>query len=73
MKNYIKYVNERGVTILTGCEVKEVQIKNSKPEVVVSHNVFHEEIKFSCEKVLVCANAYTTKIFPEIKVNPGRK
>ncbi|MBE2255400.1 MAG: FAD-binding oxidoreductase [Ignavibacteria bacterium] len=72
MKNYIRYVQERGITILTGCEVKEVNIKNSKPEVVVSHNVFHEDLIFQSGKVVICANAFSSKIFSDIKVKPGR-
>ncbi len=68
MKTLIKYAQFLGIQILNGAEVKEF----SGGKVSVWHSVLYEQITFSAEKVIICANAFMNQIVPSPSVKPGR-
>jgi gamma-glutamylputrescine oxidase len=68
MKTLLKYTQFLGIQIINGCDVKEVSCNN----VSVYHNVLNEEITFTADYIIICANAFSQKLIPEINVKPGR-
>jgi gamma-glutamylputrescine oxidase len=72
MSNLILYAQEMGIRIINGSEVKDFHIKNNKVEVSLLHTVLKENVVFECEKLVLCCNAFTDKLFKDIKVSPGR-
>ncbi|WP_448520690.1 NAD(P)/FAD-dependent oxidoreductase [Rhodoflexus sp.] len=70
MKSLWQYVAERGVHLLTGCEVRELREQGEK--IVISAHTSSQNIDFQAEKVAVCTNAFTGELFPDCDVRPGR-
>lgn len=68
MKTLLKYAQFLGIQIINGCEVKEVYGN----KISASHSVLNEEVSFSCEFTVICANAFTQKLIPEMNIIPGR-
>ncbi len=68
MKTLLKYAQFLGIQVINGCDVKEVRGNN----VSVFHNVLNEEITFSASYIIICANAFSQKLIPELSVKPGR-
>jgi glycine/D-amino acid oxidase-like deaminating enzyme len=68
MKTLLKYTEFLGVQIINGAEVKDV----SKGKVTVFHNYLREEVNFHADQIIICANAFTGKLFPGMNVTPGR-
>jgi glycine/D-amino acid oxidase-like deaminating enzyme len=68
MKTLMKYAQFLGIQIINGCEV--IHIRDSK--IIVKHGYLNEEVAFNAESVIICANAFTGKLLPEMKVAPGR-
>lgn len=70
MKSLWKYAAERGVHIITGCEVRELYEQCGSMR--ISCCTVLQNIDFSAEKVAVCTNAFTRELFPELDIRPGR-
>lgn len=70
MKSLWQYAAERGVHIVTGCEVRELHEQQGK--IVISCQTLSQSIDFQAEKVAVCTNAFARELFPELDVRPGR-
>ncbi|WP_250630661.1 NAD(P)/FAD-dependent oxidoreductase [Rhodoflexus caldus] len=70
MKSLWQYAAERGVHIVTGCEVRELHEQQGK--IVISCQTLPQSIDFQSEKVAVCTNAFARELFPELDVRPGR-
>lgn len=68
MKTLMKYAQFLGVQIINGCDVKEV----TSGRVLVNHIVLNEEVTFSADRVIICANAFAGKLAPDMNVKPGR-
>src|SRR4030095_15131093 len=68
MKTLLKYAQFLGIQIINGCDVKEVHGNKA----TAYHNVLNEEITFSGEYIIICANAFTQQLIPEINISPGR-
>jgi glycine/D-amino acid oxidase-like deaminating enzyme len=68
MKTLLKYAQFLGVQIINGAEVKDISGGN----VTVYHNYLKEEVNFHAEQIVICANAFTNKLFPDMNVTPGR-
>lgn len=68
MSSLIDYAQSLGIHILNGCDVKEV-FGNS---VNVHHTVLNETAEFKAEQIILCANAFTNALLPELIVKPGR-
>ncbi|MBC9912212.1 NAD(P)/FAD-dependent oxidoreductase [Chitinophaga varians] len=61
-----------GVEIKTGCPVTRMEDLRSGVNVVVANQVLKEEVVFQARKLLVCTNAFTRQLLPELEVTPGR-
>ncbi|WP_291726978.1 NAD(P)/FAD-dependent oxidoreductase [Bernardetia sp.] len=84
MKSLLKYVQKRGVTIFTGCEVidfEDVENENTdkKNSVVVRiknplQNDLSENlaIELTASKVAICTNAFSKKLLPSLDLQAGR-
>jgi gamma-glutamylputrescine oxidase len=59
---------EVNVKILTGAEVRYLDIENAEVKVHDGVNA----IVFKADKIAVCTNAFTKKFFPELDIVPGR-
>ncbi|GAB2499526.1 FAD-dependent oxidoreductase [Algoriphagus taiwanensis] len=65
-----KMASEMGVKILTGVAVIEVQKETG---LVLAENLERSRIfEFQAQKVGICTNAFTKKLWPESEINPGR-
>jgi glycine/D-amino acid oxidase-like deaminating enzyme len=85
MKSLLNYVQKRGVTIFTGCEVlgfedSEIDSETGgKNNVIVKiKNPLESEFKDSsiieliASKVAICTNAFTKKLIPNLDLQAGR-
>ena len=68
MKTLLKYAQFLGIQIINGCEVKDVY----KNKVASYHNILKEETEFTSGCTIICANAFTDKLIPEMNIKPGR-
>ncbi|GMQ30521.1 FAD-binding oxidoreductase [Algoriphagus confluentis] len=65
-----RMASEMGVKILTGISVIEVQKDTG---LVLAENLDKTRIyEFQADKVGICTNAFTKKLWPESEINPGR-
>lgn len=71
MDSMLKYAAGLGIRIIFGCEVTGIGEKENHVN-VFCHSVSDNKTHFECGCVIVCTNAFTGKIFPELKINPGR-
>ncbi len=70
VKSLWQYAAERGVHIVTGCEVHELHEQRGK--IVISCQTISQNIDFQAEKVAVCTNAFACELLAELDVRPGR-
>lgn len=70
MSSLIDYAAALGVRIINGCEVESIGEKENFVQVTAKSDP--EKIYFNCKSVIICTNAFTNKLFPEFKINPGR-
>jgi glycine/D-amino acid oxidase-like deaminating enzyme len=68
MKTLLKYAKFLGVQIINGCDVKEVYGNSVR----ANHIVLNEEVTFTAGSIIICANAFTKKLIPGMKITPGR-
>ncbi|HET7899424.1 MAG TPA: FAD-dependent oxidoreductase [Flavisolibacter sp.] len=67
LRALLQEVQRLGVTVLNGIETKTLH-PNEKIIDVETANGFH----FTADKVLLCTNAFTKQLIPEIDIVPGR-
>ncbi len=74
MKSLLRYVQERGVTVLNNCEVSHFENveNNSKVNAYVNNRLSNESVAFSARKLIICTNAFTTQFFPDLDIMAGR-
>ncbi|MCU0390279.1 MAG: FAD-binding oxidoreductase [Thermoflexibacter sp.] len=72
MKSLLRYVQERGVTVLNQCEVTNIEETQTKAKVWVKDELGQTKIAFVAPKIIVCTNAFTQKLFPHEQIAPGR-
>jgi glycine/D-amino acid oxidase-like deaminating enzyme len=81
MKSLLNYVQKRGVTVFTGCEVigfEDAQIdsqtggKNNVIVKIKSPLEDNETIELIASKLAVCTNAFTKKLIPDLDLQAGR-
>lgn len=71
MKNLLALARERGIEILTGASVNAIEDRQTHVTVNLSDN-HTEGFNIKAQKVAVCTNAFTKKLFPELELHPGR-
>lgn len=67
MRRLINFATHKGIMILTGCEV--TQVEESKGKVMVNVN---QKIQFGAKKIAVCTNGFAKNLFPEIAIEAAR-
>lgn len=72
MRALIDLCLQKGIEIKTGCEVLNVEEGARDVQVRANHSWLKEEITFSAAQVVLCTNAFTQKLFPELDIVPGR-
>ncbi|MFT3679701.1 MAG: FAD-dependent oxidoreductase [Ferruginibacter sp.] len=63
----LKKVQQAGVQVLTGVDVKGFEQKNN--QVIIETN---QHINFSAKKLLLCTNAFTKQLLPALDIHPSR-
>jgi glycine/D-amino acid oxidase-like deaminating enzyme len=67
VQSLLRSVQSLGVQVLTGIEVKQWQTINGKIRMDTATG-----IDFTAEQVLICTNALTSKLVPELNIVPAR-
>ena len=60
------YTQSLGVKILTSTEVNDINDNDNSVDIIT------ENISFNCKKAVVCTNAFTKSLYPELEIKPGR-
>jgi len=71
MNSLTEYAATLGVRILNNCEVEFIGEKENYVKVFVKHPG-NDKIFLSAKNIYVCANAFTVRLLPFVKVTPGR-
>lgn len=71
MRSLQKYVQERGVLLLFGTEVKHLQM-DFQHQVSLETMANAQTTHFAAPKVAICTNAFTPTLLPQLKITPGR-
>lgn len=66
MQSLWTYAQSRGIKIITGAEVLDIEENESE---VLLHL---KDMQFIAQHIFICTNAFTKKIVPNIELNPGR-
>ncbi|RBL88694.1 NAD(P)/FAD-dependent oxidoreductase [Chitinophaga flava] len=61
-----------GVEIKTGCRIERMEDLHTGVNVIVTNHTLKEDIIFQAHKLLVCTNAFTGQLLPQLEVTPGR-
>ncbi len=72
MRSLIDLALEKGIEIKTGCEVKAFEENGGGVRVRVQHPYQQESVTFSAPQLVICTNAFTRQLLPELDVTPGR-
>lgn len=72
MESLIYYVQQKGVKIITGCKVGNIEENETHTTAFIAEPVSKQTIAFSAKKIICCTNAFTTTFFPELNIVPGR-
>ncbi len=72
MSSLIEYSTSLGIKIINGCKVTSVDDNEKCVRVAVDTGDNREKIYFSCRSAIICTNAFTPGIFPEMDIVPAR-
>ncbi len=73
MVSLLNYVQQKGVRVLTGCEAVQFEENREKVFVKVKNPLESKQsIVFKANKLLICTNAFTSSLLPDIDLKPGR-
>jgi glycine/D-amino acid oxidase-like deaminating enzyme len=72
MQSLWSYVQQKGVRILTGCEVVAWDDQAQNVTVQVKNQVAQSTIDLKADQVVICTNAFTTKLLPHLDIRAGR-
>lgn len=71
MKNLLALAREKGVEVITGAQVEQIDDRGAVVDVEVSGNVA-KNFTIQAEKVACCTNAFTASLIPSLDLKPGR-
>jgi glycine/D-amino acid oxidase-like deaminating enzyme len=71
MQTLLNYAGILQVKIMTGANVEYINEMPNHVEVNVKSGT-GEAVKFTCEKLAYCTNAFTKHFFPDMEITPGR-
>ena len=72
MDSLLQRVSSLGVTIITGCEVENLEEQPRNVDVLVRNPLDKGIMTFNASNVIVCTNAFSKKFFPQMDIIPGR-
>jgi gamma-glutamylputrescine oxidase len=72
MRALIDLCLAKGIEIKTGCEVSDIEEGNQKVAVTVKDSTLKDKIAFLASKVIICTNAFSKQLIPELDIHPGR-
>ncbi len=76
MKSLLRLAQSKGITIFTGCEVLKWIDTEKEVQISIKDTSRTEDIVLKTEKLVVCTNAFTTKLLPnldiKLDIKPGR-
>jgi glycine/D-amino acid oxidase-like deaminating enzyme len=72
MQSLWDYVQQKGVRILTGCEVVAWEENPQTITVKVQNQTTKTHIDFTAQQLVVCTNAFTTQLLPKLDIRAGR-
>ncbi|MHB1921662.1 MAG: NAD(P)/FAD-dependent oxidoreductase [Chitinophagaceae bacterium] len=72
MRALVDFALMKGVEIKTGCEVSRFVETEKEVHVILVHPYLGEDIAFCARNLVLCTNAFTRTILPELLVQPGR-
>lgn len=72
MQNLLRLAQEKGIQVLTGVKVMEVQEEEKRIRVQVQNPVSPEPITLSGGKLALCTNAFARQFLPDVELEPGR-
>ncbi|MEQ9376352.1 MAG: FAD-dependent oxidoreductase [Imperialibacter sp.] len=72
MRSLYQIAAAKKIHVLTGCEVKRHEDRESHVEVSAFSSATNTEIIFKAKKLAFCTNAFASQYFPELDIKPGR-
>ena len=72
MRTLINLALSLGIEIKTGADVIRFEESERSVTIIVGDSFRNEHWNLSCEKLLICTNAFTKKLLPDEDVVPGR-
>lgn len=72
MKSLNLFAIQKGIEIFTGCNVQQIENKNSSVTFEIENTIYQSNLKFTAKKIIAATNAFTNNIFPNAEVTPGR-
>jgi glycine/D-amino acid oxidase-like deaminating enzyme len=72
MRNLINYVGKKGVQIITGCHVTNLDDSDTGVTIMAQEAEPGRLLHFSARQVVVCTNAFAKELLPTLEVTPGR-
>ncbi|MEM1096560.1 MAG: FAD-dependent oxidoreductase [Bacteroidota bacterium] len=72
MRALLRYVQERGAEVYTGCLVTGYEPSANRVTVHVANPLAETPLAFSAPQVAFCTNGFVHRLFPEVPVAPGR-
>lgn len=70
MQTFLSYVQMKGVKIINGTQVK--RFEENENEVLIHVSSEEQRIAFKAKHFVICTNAFTRELLPEIDIQPGR-
>ncbi|MEO7315627.1 MAG: FAD-dependent oxidoreductase [Ginsengibacter sp.] len=72
MRALIDLAFREGIEIKTGANVQDYSQEDEGVSVNVLNSFSREKITFLADKLILCTNAFTTDLLPEVDIHPGR-
>lgn len=72
MSSLLDYAAALGIRIFNGCEVVRFSEKENYVEVINKNYSGQDKISFNAKSLIICTNAFSKSLLPEINIKPGR-
>jgi gamma-glutamylputrescine oxidase len=72
MQALIQLCLHSGIEIKTGCAVTRCDEIDRGASIAVYNHASSEEISLCCQQLLICTNAFTNELVPNLDISPGR-
>ncbi len=72
MRALLRLCSASDIEVRTGCNVSEIEEDEKSVTVAVNHLQLNETVFFKARKVIVCTNAFTSHLYKDEDVKPGR-